>query len=148
MKLPYSLKAKKDFIKEIETNAGRVFATPKPNPKTGKTPPTKTISAPWKYLTTDEEALQPFAKKYKWVERILSLKKAEKLLSTYVLGIQDKLLYNVVHPSFKQCGTVTGRYSSSEPNFQNLPRSDKRVKSCIVSRAGKVFVGADYSTGT
>jgi DNA polymerase-1 len=44
-----------------------------------------------------------------------------------------------------QIGTTSGRYSSKMPNFQNLPRDDKRVKSCIVARPGKVFIGSDYS---
>ena len=53
--------------------------------------------------------------------------------------------HDTTHPSFLQHGTTSGRYSSRNPNFQNLPREDKRVKSCIVARPGKVFVGADYS---
>jgi DNA polymerase-1 len=36
-------------------------------------------------------------------------------------------------------------HNCKAPNFQNLPREDKRVKSCIVARPGKVFVAADMS---
>jgi len=68
-----------------------------------------------------------------------------KILVTYVEGIQSRQKYNTIRPSFLQHGTTSGRYSSKNPNFQNLPRDDKRVKACIISRPGKVFVGADYS---
>jgi DNA polymerase-1 len=53
--------------------------------------------------------------------------------------------YNIIRPSFLQHGTTSGRYSSRHPNFQNLPRDDKRIKACIIARPGKIFVGADYS---
>lgn len=36
-------------------------------------------------------------------------------------------------------------HNCKHPNFQNLPRDDKRVKACIISRPGRVFVGSDYS---
>ncbi len=36
-------------------------------------------------------------------------------------------------------------HNCRNPNFQNLPRDDKRIKACIISRPGKVFVGADFA---
>lgn len=88
--------------------------------------------------------MAPLAKKYKWVSKFLEYSKNQKLLNTYVKGIQSKAQYGIIRPSFKQCGTDSGRYSSSEPNFQNLPRKEKRIKGCITARPGKVFVGSDY----
>ena len=53
-----------------------------------------------------------------------------------------------LHPSLNQTGTETGRFSSSEPNAQQIPSHSelgKAVKACIVPAPGKVFVSADYS---
>jgi DNA polymerase-1 len=99
---------------------------------------------PQKYIQCDKNALMNYAVKYKWVEKLLQLKAADKLLGTYARGMQRFIRYGVIYPSFRQTGTTGGRYSSSNPNFQNLPRKDKRIKSCVISRPGKSFVGADY----
>lgn len=105
----------------------------------------KAVKEPWQYLACDEPVLAKLSDKYRWVKRLLEYKKNQKLLSTYVEGIQERMKYNIIRPSFLQHGTTSGRYSSRNPNFQNLPRDDKRVKSCIIARPGKVFVGADHS---
>lgn len=68
-----------------------------------------------------------------------------KLLSTYVEGIEERLQYGIIKPSYLQHGTMTGRYACRNPNFQNLPRDDQRIKQCVTARPGKVFVSADFS---
>lgn len=121
--IPYSMKKKKQFIaacKEKELKAE-------------------------KFLKADKDELEPFRTKFSWVNDLLEYKRLGKLKTTYVEGIKKRAKYNVIRPGFLQHGTTSGRYSSQNPNFQNLPRDDKRVKSCIVPRPGKVFVGADYS---
>jgi DNA polymerase-1 len=52
--------------------------------------------------------------------------------------------------SYKLHGTVTGRFSCSEPNLQQIPKtSDKpwngRVKECFVAREGYTLINADFS---
>lgn len=136
-RLPYTNQAKREFIQAVIDNKGNRY--PNADGKLVK------INDPWHYLAAGKGTLSLFAPKYKWVEKFLEYAKATKLLSTYVIGIQNRMKYNVIHPSFLQHGTTSGRYSSKNPNFQNLPRDDKRVKSCIISRPGTVFVGADYS---
>lgn len=145
MRVPYSMAAKKEFIAFCIDNKDRVYEEAKYNKKTQKMGRPKKIGDPWKYLACGKETLQKLAPRYKWVEKLLEYKKSLKLLNTYVEGIQSRMKYNIIRPSFLQHGTTSGRYSSKNPNFQNLPRDDKRVKSCIVARQGKVFVGADYS---
>lgn len=100
---------------------------------------------PWHYMQCDKATLARLSEKHDWVRKLLEYRKSCKLLSTYVIGIQERTRYGIIRPSFLQHGTTGTRYSSRNPNFQNLPRDDKRVKSCIISRPGKVFVGADYS---
>jgi DNA polymerase-1 len=144
MRLPYSRGAKTEFITQCITHKGVVWK-PGFTDANGKKTKDKLIEDPWKYLECGVEVLTKYADKYKWVEKLLEYKKNLKLLNTYVEGIEERMKYNTIYPSFLQHGTTSGRYSSRNPNFQNLPREDKRVKSCIVSRPGKVFVGADYS---
>lgn len=145
IKVPYSHKAKYEFLGFLEQYKGLIWDQGKFNPKTKKVGKPKKIGDPWNYLAADKEALTAHAKRYKWVDALLRRSKAKKILDTYVIGVQERLQYGIIRPSFLQHGTTSGRYSSRDPNFQNLPRDDKRVKACIISRPGKVFVGADYS---
>lgn len=100
---------------------------------------------PYKFMQCDVVVLEEYAPKYEWCAKLLEYRSAGKILGTYVLGIKERLHYGIIYPGFLQHGTTSGRYSSRNPNFQNLPRDDKRIKSCIISRPGRVFVGADYS---
>lgn len=138
-KVPYTFKAKRDIIREFESECEHRYQALL---STGKK---VTKVSHWKYFACDKEALEKHAAKLKWVAALLEVQKKKKLLSTYVKGIETGTHYGIINPSFKQTGTTSGRYSSSRPNWQNLPRDDKRIKSCIISRPGKVFVEADQS---
>ncbi len=123
LKVPYAIKDKAEFIKTCKSMEINFC----------------------KYTCVDKEYLTKISRKYKWVDALLKYNKNIKILNTYVEGIESRVKYNIINPSFLQHGTTSGRYSSRDPNFQNLPRDDKRIKSCIIARPGKVFVGADYS---
>lgn len=131
-KIPYTKGDKNRFIKECNIAVGTLYGT-------------KKIKAPWGYIACDKTTLQKLSPKYKWIGKLLEYQKKMKILSTYVEGIEERTKYGVIHPSFNQAGTTSGRYSSSNPNFQNMPRDDKRIKQCIIARPGRIFVGADYS---
>lgn len=142
-RLPYTRGAKADFIRTCTARLGEIYV---PEARSnGKVVKAKKIKEPWGYLAADKAAMQKLAPKYKWIERLLEYNKKRKLLSTYVEGIEARVQYGVIQPGFLQHGTTSGRYSSRNPNFQNLPRDDKRIKECIIPRPGNVFVGADYS---
>lgn len=145
MKLPYSYAQRRQFIQILQERKGQVWQQPKYNYKTKKYGRPKKIADSWTYMSCGKESLTKLSKKYAWVTKLLEYSKNLKLLNTYVHGIEEKSRYNIIRPSFLQHGTTSGRYSSRKPNFQNLPRDDKRVKSCIVSRPERLFVGADYS---
>lgn len=57
-----------------------------------------------------------------------------------------------VHPNFNSEGTVHGRFSSSEPNFQNLTAEDDEetltgefvIRRAIIPRPGFIFIMPDY----
>lgn len=142
--IPYNRAAKRNFIQMCVDNKDFVYKEEGENVKTGKKTRAKKISDPWNYTACGKESLIKFSTKYKWVDKLLEYKKNLKLLNTYVEGIQERLKYNIIRPSFLQIGTTSGRYSSKGPNFQNLPREDKRVKSCIIARPSKIFIGADF----
>lgn len=122
-RLPYTMAAKRDFIKKVA--------------EFGKKPE--------KYIAADKAALSQLKDKYSWVQDFLDYKRLDKMMTTYVHGIQERVNYGIIKPSFLQHGTTSGRYSSRNPNFQNQPREDKRIKECVIARPGKLFVGADYS---
>jgi DNA polymerase-1 len=145
IKIPYSDKAKREFVADLISRKGQSYGTPVFSPKTGKMTRGKTVGDVWNYLSADKDTLSAYSNKYLWVSKLLEYTKNTKLLSTYVEGILERAEYGMIRPSFLQHGTTSGRYSSKNPNFQNLPRDDKRIKACIVSRPGMVFVGADYS---
>lgn len=58
----------------------------------------------------------------------------------------------VVHPNFDPGGTVHGRFSSSNPNFQNLKKDEDSaaqefiVRRAIIPREGFKLVSIDYDT--
>lgn len=143
MKLPYTFKAKREFIQACRDRKGEIYQPEIKGLK--KTIRAKKIKDFWTYIATDKTTLARFKDQYKWIAALLEHHRKAKLLGTYVEGIETKLQYGIIQPSFLQHGTTSGRYSSRSPNFQNLPRGDKRIKQVIVSRPGKVFVGADYS---
>lgn len=49
-----------------------------------------------------------------------------------------------VHTNYKQIGADTGRFSSRNPNLQNVPR-DSRIRRVFVPSPGYLFICADYS---
>lgn len=143
MRTPYTKTAKNDFIEISKQHAGQIQ---KPASLiNGKKKSATKFKEPWAYIAADKKTLAKLAPKYKWIATLLEYQRKTKLLNTYVEGIMERAQYGIIHPSFLQHGTTSGRYSSRNPNFQNLPRDDKRIKSCIVARPGKCFVGADYS---
>lgn len=85
------------------------------------------------------------------VEKIISYRKFQKLKSTYVdvyLRICSES-GNIIHTSFNQALTNTGRISSSDPNLQNIPTNDedgKILRKIFISKFdGGSLVSADYN---
>jgi uracil-DNA glycosylase family 4 len=80
--------------------------------------------------SVDEDAMTELLKQttegskvYKLITNLLERRKLKKMLSTYIEGLEEHLdSRGVVHPSFRVDGTVTGRFSCSNPNLQNIPR--------------------------
>ena len=101
--------------------------------------------------STSAEVLESLEHAHPVVPFILKYRKIQKLLSTYIDGFKPLIDKNsgLVHTSFNQTVTATGRLSSKEPNLQNIPVRDeegRELRKFFVSRFnGGQIVGADYS---
>lgn len=88
------------------------------------------------------------------VEAILEYKRTDKIRKVFIEGyILDKNVNGKVHCSFhplkgEDGGTRSGRFSSSDPNLQNIPvrtKIGKRVRKAFVATQGGRWVKFDYS---
>lgn len=143
LRIPYTKHAKREFIETCLANKGNEYSPV--GTVNGKKVRAKKVKDPWNYIACDKITLTKVAPKYEWIRKLLEYQRKTKMLNTYIEGIEERIQYGIIRPSFLQHGTTSGRYSSRNPNFQNLPRDDKRIKAIIVARPGKTFVGADYS---
>lgn len=50
-----------------------------------------------------------------------------------------------IHASFNQMGADTGRFSSSDPNMQNIPSHNKDIRKMFKATDGYYLLSADYS---
>jgi len=80
-------------------------------------------------------------------DAVLKCRALEKLLGTYIEKLPKDINQktNKVHTNFNLTGTVTGRFSSSDPNLQNIPSQNKDIRKMFVADKGYVFIGSDYS---
>ena len=79
-------------------------------------------------------------------QAILDYRGVSKLLTTYI----DKMPEIVhedgrIHCNFNQYGAATGRFSSSEPNLQNIPSHNKEIRKMFRAQESYLLVGADFS---
>ncbi len=113
--------------------------------KIGKGKKTKTG-----YSTT-AEILESFEDAHPIIPLILKHRQLQKIYSTYIEGFKplvDKKT-GLIHTSFNQTVTATGRLSSKEPNLQNIPVRDdesKEIRKLFVPKnPNGLLISADYS---
>jgi DNA polymerase-1 len=113
--------------------------------------PTKKIkkSAKTGIYSTNVDALEKLEGVHPIIDLITQYRELDKLLSTY-LEVLPKLVAadGRLHPRFIQNGTTTGRFSSKDPNVQNIPtRTDigRKIREGFVARDGYELVSFDYS---
>ena len=102
------------------------------------------------FYSTAEEQLKAIQDFHPVPKLILQHRKYSKLQSTYIEGLWDRQRKGRIHTTFNNCQTVTGRYSSSDPNLQNIPnpfKSDlgKAIRKLFIASPGYTLVKADYS---
>ncbi|OGZ04250.1 MAG: hypothetical protein A2648_00405 [Candidatus Lloydbacteria bacterium RIFCSPHIGHO2_01_FULL_41_20] len=83
------------------------------------------------------------------VGEILHHRELQKLLSTYIDAIPPLLdKKNRLHSHFIQTGTTTGRFSSANPNLQNIPiKSElgRAIRNGFLAEKGHKLLSFDYS---
>jgi DNA polymerase I-like protein with 3'-5' exonuclease and polymerase domains len=117
-------------------------------------------------FSVSADALEIFRGKDSLVDALLEYQDLNKLMTTYVtpytggeveretngkkktITKKSLLINGRVHTNFKAHGAETGRFSSSEPNLQNIPSSGdygKLVRNLFIAPPGHKLVVADYS---
>lgn len=83
------------------------------------------------------------------IPKIMEYRELQKLLSTYIDVIPEMVAEDGrLHAEFLQAGTTTGRFSSNNPNLQNIPiKSElgKAIRGGFVAGEGNVLMSFDYS---
>ena len=100
---------------------------------------------------TGEDVLQKLSHKHPIIQMILDYRSFTKLKSTYLDALPA--LVNpkdgLIHTSYNQAVTATGRLSSNNPNLQNIPvRTEKgrEIRRAFVPRSSEyTLLAADYS---
>ena len=100
-------------------------------------------------FSTKVSVLEELEEENPIIKEILSYRELQKLLSTYI-DVIPQMAGNDgrLHAKFLQNGSTTGRFSSQNPNLQNLPiktELGKRIRSGFVAQKGYKLCAFDYS---
>lgn len=99
--------------------------------------------------STDTSVLEELSELDPLPAKILEYRAKAKLLSTYIETLPEQAdTDGLVHTTFMQTGTATGRLSSKDPNLQNIPvRSEegRRIRTAFTAKKGTVLISADYA---
>jgi DNA polymerase-1 len=104
-----------------------------------------------KKRSTAEAVLKELKQKHPLPELILNYRKLYKLKNTYLDPLPSNIvpITDRVHSSFNQTMTATGRLSTSNPNFQNIPirtEDGKEIRKAIKAQSNDYQIfSADYS---
>lgn len=100
--------------------------------------------------STSAEILETLADESEAVRLILQYRTYQKLYSTYAEGLKPLVnrTTKLIHTTFNNTVTTTGRLSSTNPNLQNIPireEEGREIRKVFVPREGNVLIDADYS---
>lgn len=99
--------------------------------------------------STSADILEKIKETYPVAEHILKYRMYQKLNSTYLVGFKPLLDRNsMIHTTYNQTLTTTGRLSSTNPNLQNIPireEEGRELRKIFVPKEGNIFIDADYS---
>ncbi|MGR3815115.1 MAG: DNA polymerase I [Cognatishimia activa] len=107
----------------------------------------KTKTGQW---STPADVLEDLAATHDFPARVLDYRQLQKLKSTYTDALQDHIDPDTgrVHTSYSQTGANTGRFSSNDPNLQNIPvrtEEGRRIREAFVAAKGNKLISLDYS---
>ncbi len=100
-------------------------------------------------LSTKESELEKLKDKHPIINLVMDYRELSKLLGTYIDTIPTQLdKKSRLHSTFLQCGAVTGRMASNNPNLQNIPNKTelgRAIRKSFVAEKGFKLVSLDYS---
>lgn len=106
--------------------------------------------------STDEETLtnlrlkveNPESPKAIFLDKLLELRGLEKMYKTYIYGWWEKVQDDSrLHGRYNIHGTDSNRFSSADPNMQQIPKTsvDPNIKKQLVAPPGYLYMAFDYS---
>jgi DNA polymerase I-like protein with 3'-5' exonuclease and polymerase domains len=96
--------------------------------------------------TTRNWQLQPLAKDYPVVAKLLEYRTVQKALTSYGENILEEISPRTgrIHANFHQIGAPTGRMACNDPNLQQVPHGIE-YRRCFRAPQGRKLITADYS---
>lgn len=91
--------------------------------------------------STSEEAIVDLKGQHPIINDLLKYRELDKILGTYLEGWKQYIIKDKIYFTYKQHGTVTGRFSS---RLHQIP-TDGDIRSVITAPKGWTFVAADLS---
>ena len=81
------------------------------------------------------------------VRALSKVKQYDKALGSFIdkIPVVAKEHNGTVHCNFNSAGTVSGRFSSSDFNLQNIPSHMTDIRQLFTAGEGRMFIGADFS---
>lgn len=82
-----------------------------------------------------------------FTKALLEYRAVGKLINTYIDKLPNCVNKNDgrIHCKFNQYGADTGRFSSQDPNLQNIPSHNKDIRKMFKATDGYVLMSSDYS---
>jgi DNA polymerase-1 len=100
-------------------------------------------------FSTNVSVLEKLEGQHEIIPLVLEHRELTKLLSTYIDTLPKLIAKDGrIHADFIQNGTTTGRFSSNDPNLQNIPTKTelgRAIRGAFISEKGWSLVGCDYS---
>ena len=99
---------------------------------------------------TDASILEELAPLHPVPGQVLEWRQLTKLKSTYADALGEEIDGETgrVHTSYALAVAATGRFSSNNPNLQNIPirtEEGRRIRHAFIAESGHVLLSADYS---
>src|SRR5215469_16211336 len=99
---------------------------------------------------TDASILEELAPLHPVPGQVLEWRQLTKLKSTYADALADEIDGDSgrVHTSYALAVAATGRFSSNNPNLQNIPirtEEGRKIRRAFVAEPGHLLLSADYS---